>query len=67
MQAVKFGRHLLADFAASPVLLVARTLSYLLGNHSTFSAFRLGAEMSARSIEGFILTALVGRVLRLRA
>lgn len=38
-------RHLLAGLAAGPVLLVARTLSYLLGNHETFRAFRLGAQV----------------------
>ena len=37
--------HLLAGLAASPVLLVARTLSYLLGNHETFRAFRLEAQV----------------------
>jgi hypothetical protein len=44
-------RHLLAGLAAGPVLLVARTLSYLLGNHETFRAFRLGAQVfTARQI-----------------
>ena len=38
-------RHLLAGLAARPVLLVARTLSHLLGMHETFSAFRLGAQI----------------------
>lgn len=38
-------RHLLAGLAAGPVLLVARTLSYLFGNHETFSAFRLEAQV----------------------
>lgn len=37
--------HLLAGLAARPVLLVARTLSYLLGNHETFRAFRLEAQV----------------------
>lgn len=38
-------RHLLAGLAAGPVLLVARTLSCLLGNHETFRAFKLEAQV----------------------
>lgn len=42
---MEFFGHLLAGLAARPVLLVARTLSYFLGNHETFRAFRLEAQV----------------------
>lgn len=51
-------KHLLAGLATGPFLFVARTLSYLLGNHTneTFSVLRLSAQMSAGLI---IVAALV--------
>ena len=47
MKDVESLGHLLAGLAAGPVLLVARTLSYLFGIHETSSALKLEAWMVA--------------------